>query len=157
MTEPYQPPVTEPRQRSEGKLFTVQGIVIGTLLGSLAAGVVMLYLNYRTLNRLSLAQKLAAWGTALYVALVMVATLVPNSPIFGAVFIVLQALVAYFLADRLQGAAISYHLGHDGQMHSNMKAAGVGFLTGMAMIFLLLIAGIIWTVLTGAAPANPAA
>lgn len=154
MSDPYQPPTSELRRAREGRLYSVQGIVIASILGSLAAGVVMLYWNYRTLGRTQLAQRWALWGAGIYTVLILITTLLPNTGILVLVYNVFQAIVAYFLASQLQGAAITYHQSQGGSMHSNMRAAGVGFLIGIVVIvFLLLVTGL-WTQLTGTLPAT---
>ena len=123
---------------------------MGTILGSLAAGVVMLYLNYLALGRANLARTVITWGAALFVAVIMIASFAPNSAGFALLFMVIQAAIAYFATERLQGAAIRYHQEHAGSMHSNLRAAGVGFFTGMALFFALITVSIVWTLLTGA-------
>ena len=157
MSDPYQPPSADLGQTSNAKLYSVHGIVIGTFFGSFAAGIVMLYLNYQALGHNNLARRLATWGTAIYLLIVLLSSFVPNSPVFGLLFIVVQALIAYFLADRLQGATIRYHRDRSGAMHSNTRAAGVGLLTGVAIIFALLAVGVLWAILTGTtgAPIEP--
>lgn len=154
MSDPYQPPAPQHHQRRDGSLYSVQGVVIASVLGSLAAAVIMLYLNYRTMGNVVLAQRWALWGAAIYVVLMLIATLLPNSTNLALAYTVLQAIVAYFLASQLQGAAIAYHTSQGGSLHSNLRAAGVGFLTGVLLLFLLLFSATLWTVFTGgAAPA----
>ncbi len=149
-----QTPVTHQHQTRGGSLYSVQGVVIASVLGSLAAGVVMLYLNYRTLGKVVLAQRWALWGAAIYVVLITIATLLPNTTILVVMYNVFQAVLAYFLAAQLQGAAISYHASQGGSLHSNLRAAGVGLLTGLLLLFLLVFTASLWTVYTGgAAPA----
>ena len=154
MSDPYQPPTSELRRAGEGSLYSVHGIVIASILGSLAAGVVMLYWNYRTLGRTQLALRWALWGAGIYTVLILIATLLPNTGVFILVYNVFQAIVAYFLASQLQGAAITYHQSQGGSMHSNMRAAGVGFATGIVLLFFFLLANALWTQLTGTLPAT---
>jgi hypothetical protein len=154
MSDPYQPPTSELRRAGEGSLYSVRGIVIASIVGSLAAGIVMLYWNYRTLGRTQLAQRWAPWGAGIYTALILIATLLPNTVTLVLVYNVFQATVAYFLASQLQGAAIKYHQSQGGSVHSNMRAAGVGFLTGIVLLFFLLLATGLWTQLTGTLPAT---
>ncbi len=154
MSDPYQPPAPQHQQRRDGSLYSVQGVVIASVLGSLAAAVIMLYLNYRTMGNVVLAQRWALWGAVIYVVLMLIATLLPNTTNLALAYTVLQAIVAYFLASQLQGAAIAYHTSQGGSLHSNLRAAGVGFLTGVLLLFLLLFSATMWTVFTGgAAPA----
>ncbi len=55
-------------------------------------------------------------------------------------FIVVQSGIAYAIANALQGEAIRYHVARGGPMHSMFRAAGVGLLTGLAVLFALLTA-----------------
>ena len=125
---------------------------MGTILGSLAAAIVLLSLNYRALGRANLARTIMTRGTVLLVLVVGAASLAPNTPIMALLFMVLQAAVAYFLTEKLQGAAIRYHRQRGGAMHSNLRAAAVGFLAGMAMFFLLVFGVSLFMALTGGLP-----
>ena len=129
---------------------------MGTILGSLAAGVVMLYLNYQALGRAGLARTIALWGIALFLTVIGIASLVPNTALLALVFMAIQAGIAYFLTEKLQGAAIRYHREHGGPMHSNARAAMVGFLTGLALFFLLVVGATLFMTVTGTLPPPPA-
>jgi len=153
MSDSYQPPSTK-LGPSGIALYSVQGIVIGTVLGSLAAGIAMLFLNYRALGKTNLATSVAIWGSAICIGVVLLTSLAPNTTELALLFMGLQAVIAFFLADRLQGAAISYHRQHAGTMHSSLRAAGIGFLAGMAIIFALLTLSILWAVITGVPAAS---
>jgi hypothetical protein len=154
MSDPIQPPASHHQQVTGGSLYSVWGVVIASVLGSLAAGVVILYLNYRTLGKVVLAQRWALWGAAIYVVLIGIGTLLPNTIALGVAYNLLQAIVAYFLASQLQGAAIAYHTSQGGSLHSMLRAAGVGLLTGLLLLFLLVFTASVWAVYTGsAAPA----
>ena len=148
MSDPYQPPTSNTQQVGQRALYSLQGIIVATILGSLAAAVVILYLNYRSLNAQSLAQKAAVGGIIFYLLLIGVAALLPDSMLLSGVFIVVQTAVAYLAAHRLQGTAIAYHRQRGGTMYSNFRAAGVGLLTGIAIICALVILGTILAVAT---------
>jgi hypothetical protein len=131
-------------------LYTVSGIVVGTFIGSLAAGIVMLYVNYRALGRANLARTVAIWGTGIFVVITVAASFAPMNLAFALIFAVLQSGIAFFLADRLQGAAIRYHRESGGRLHSDWRAAGMGLLTGMALAFISLNIAAILIAVTGA-------
>jgi hypothetical protein len=137
MSDPYQPPSAD-KQRSGVRLYSVQGMVVGTFVGSLAAVVVMLYLNYRALGRDHLAKSVAIWGTGLFILIMAIASFVPFNLAFGLLFAIGQAAIALFVADRLQGDAIRYHRDQAGVVHSTLRGAGVGFVTGMVIFFFTL-------------------
>jgi MFS family permease len=151
MSDPVQlPPPRQPGAAGSGAgLYSVSGIVVGTFISSLAAGIVMLYLNYRALGKAKLARTVAIWGTAIFVVIQVVASFAPTELedleqrpmrflVFGLTFAVLQSAIAYFLANRLQGAAIRYHRESGGRVYSDWRAAGVGLLTGMALWFIII-------------------
>lgn len=125
---------------------------MGTVLGSLAAGVIMLYLNYLALGRAGLARTVGVWGTALFLAVILLGTLVPNTAPVALVFVAIQAGIAYFVTERLQGAAIRYHQSQGGAMHSNLRAAMVGFLTALALFFLMVMVMSVVLAVTGGLP-----
>jgi hypothetical protein len=137
MSDPYQPPSSQQRL-TDKPLYSTVGIVFGTFIGSLAAGVVMMYLNYRTLGRDNLAKMIAIWGSAIFLVVTVIASFVPFNLAYGLLFAILQSAIAFFLADRLQGDALRYHQDNAGAMHSVLRAAGVGFLTGMVLAFISL-------------------
>jgi hypothetical protein len=141
MSDPYQPPTSKIQQAHQPILYSLQAIVVATILGSLAAAVVILYLNYRSLNSQSLAEKTAIGGIVVYVLLIGIAAFLPDSMLLGGVFVVIQTSLAYFAASALQGSAIAYHRERNGAMHSNLRAAGVGVLTGIAIFIVFLVLG----------------
>jgi hypothetical protein len=147
MSDPYQPPSSKIQQGHQPILYSLQGIVVATVLGSLAAAVVILYLNYRSLNSQSLAEKTAIGGIVVYLLLIGIAAFLPDSMLLGGVFIVIQTSLAYFAASALQGSAITYHRERNGAMHSNLRAAGVGLLTGVAIVIVFLVLGTLLAVL----------
>ena len=53
---------------------------------------------------------------------------------------------------RLQGEAIAYHTAHGHPMHSSLRAALVGFLTGTTLFFMLIMLTALYMTLTGQVP-----
>ncbi len=154
MSDPYQPAPAR-SQPGDVALYSTQGILMGTILGSLAAGVVMIYLNYRALGRAGLATTLATWGTAIFLTIMVLSSLAPPTLTMGLVFMAAQVAIAYFLTEKLQGAAIRYHRERGGAMHSNVRAAGVGFLTGLSLFLLLVLGASLFLAATGNLPDPP--
>ena len=126
--------------RSRITLYTPRGVALGTLLGSLAAAAVLLWLNYRALNRPALANKVAAVAFVLYLLVVVVASWLPENLLLAAAFIAAQALLAYWAAETLQGDAIRYHLARGAAAHPLPRTAVVGFLAGLSVVALLIVA-----------------
>jgi hypothetical protein len=121
-----------------GRLYTPHGIAIGTLLGSLAAGAVLLWLNYRALGYNALANKVAIGGGLIYLLVIGAASALPDQAVLGLLLIALQSGLAYWAAWILQGDAIAYHLGQGGSVHSLLRASGVGLLAGLAVWVVVL-------------------
>jgi hypothetical protein len=150
MSDQYQLP--SQNQPGSPVLYSVSGIVVGTVLGSLAAAVVMLHFNYRALGHHALARKVATWGSGLYVLLIVLTSQIPASMTVNLIVVGVQAMIAFFASSTLQGAAISYHREHGGSIHSNWRSAGVGLLTGMTLLMILWMATLVIAALTGELP-----
>jgi hypothetical protein len=146
---PDSPPPRINTSSAKIALYPVHGIVISTMLCSLAAAVVMLYINYRALGNDSLARKIALGGGGLYMLLIMLSSQLAPSLTFALIAMVIQGTIAYVLATTLQGAAISYHRDQGGIIHSNLRSVMVGFITGFALLFLLVAASLIVAGITG--------
>ncbi len=117
-------------------------MVIATLIGSLAAGVYMLFANYRSLGYPRLANRIAIIGWLLYALLIAGTGLLPQGAIGWALMLgVAQALVAYFAANALQGPAIAYHQEQGGAMHSNWTAVSVGLIAVLVLVVLMGVFG----------------
>lgn len=136
----YQPPASRTTQQGQvAPLYTLHGVVVGTILGSLAAAVVIVCLNYLSLGSPGLAKKTALAGGLVYLLIIGFTALLPESLVIGSIMIVVQALLGYLLANQLQGQAIRYHVTRGGKVHSNFRAAGIGLLTGFAIMFAVVL------------------
>ena len=156
LDQPPQERQPDQRQLAQGApLYSVRGIIIATILGSLAAGVLMIALNYLALGRASLAKTVGLAGLAVFLAFIGITMVLPQTLAVALAFTVAQALLAWFVTDRLQGAAISYHREHGYPMHSSVRAALVGFLTGTTLFFMLILLAILYMMLTGQVPDLP--
>jgi hypothetical protein len=140
MDDPYQPPTSETAQQGKlAPLYTLHGVVVATVLGSLAAAVVIVCLNYLSLGSTALARKTAVAGTAAYLLIIGFTALLPESLVVGLIMILVQAALSYLLANQLQGKAIRYHVAKGGRVHSSFRAAGIGLLTGFAIMFAVVL------------------
>ncbi len=136
-------------------LYSVRGIIIATVLGSLAAGVLMIALNYLALGRANLARSVGLTGVAIFLGFIGITLLLPQTLGVALAFTVAQAMLAWFVADRLQGASIAYHSGRGHPMHSSVRAALVGFLTGTTLFFMLILLTSLYLMITGQVPELP--
>jgi hypothetical protein len=134
------------------RLYSPQGIAVGTLLGSLAAGAVLLWLNYRALGYRALANKVAVGVGLVYLLVIGAASALPDHIALGLLLIALQTGLAYWAAWVLQGDAITYHLAQGGALHSVPRAAGVGLLSGLAVGVVVLSIITLLGIAPGASP-----
>lgn len=142
MSDPDQPPDRPPERRpapTDVALFSVRGIAVAAALGSVASGAVLVYLNYRALGYGRLARQAGLWGVVILLALMLTASLLPLNGATLILFTVLQGVIAYFLANTLQGEMIRYHRSHGGPMHSSFVIAAVVVLTQAVMVLLMFV------------------
>jgi len=123
------------------RLFTPAGITVGTLLGSLIAGVAMLWFNYRVLGYPALANRAAAAGVVFYLMLITAASMAPNTVAIGLTVMLGQCAIAWWGSQALQGAAIEYYRTRGGAVHGLGLAALVGLGTGLIAVTMLLLIG----------------
>lgn len=129
------PPVT----RVKRPLYSIDGIVIGTLLGSLIAGIYMMMSNYLTFGSARLARHTLTGGMVLYALVLLVSWAAPPTFWAAPVFALGQALLAYLFASRLQGTSIRYYAERGAPLHGLFRAALVGLLAGVLSLTLLLV------------------
>jgi hypothetical protein len=123
------------------RLFTPAGIAVGTLLGSLIAAVMMMWMNYRVLGYRTLGNRFMAGGILVYVVVLVLATVLPRTPTVGVVVLALQCAAAWWAASTLQGNAIDYHRAHGGAVHGLAVAAGAGFVVFLVTTLMLVLIG----------------
>ena len=83
-------------------LYSVRGIIIATILGSLAAGVLMIAMNYLELVRANLARSVGLSGVAIFLGFIGITLVLPQTLEIALLFTVAQALVDKFGGDSLQ-------------------------------------------------------
>jgi hypothetical protein len=123
------------------RLFTPAGIAVGTLLGSLIAAVMMMWMNYRVLGYRTLGNRFMAGGILVYVLILVGASVLPRTPTAGVAVLALQCAVAWWTASTLQGAAIDYHRAHGGAVHGLAVAAAAGFVVFLVTTLMLVLIG----------------
>lgn len=133
------------------RLHSPEGVALGTLLGNLAGGAVLLWLNYRALGHAHLANRILAAGGVGYFVVVVAASVLPGGWPVTIGFIALQTAVAYWVAESLQGAAVRYHLDRGGRTHPLPWTSGLGFLSGLLAMGLLAVAAALPELASGAA------
>ncbi|MCP5183782.1 MAG: hypothetical protein H6993_07455 [Pseudomonadales bacterium] len=146
-------PMEIPDRRSPApgrRLFSTQQVVIATVIGSLIAGILLIWLNYRAMQRPDLATRVALAGLTLQGILLFLGFVLPESPWLSLTLMFAQILLVWLGTERLQGPAIHYHLRNGGATHSTWLAVGMGFAVGFALL-ILFVAGIM---VTGVPPAT---
>jgi uncharacterized membrane protein YidH (DUF202 family) len=130
---------TEPASRNLA-LFDRYAIAVATVMGTLVAGAVLMWLNYRSMGRPDLANRTLQIAVAVQVLLVaFTAMLIPADSMLQLVPLLLQTALAFFAADQLQGPALRWHLERGATLQSVWRAAGIGFLVGLVIVFLLIL------------------
>lgn len=120
----------------EKRLYSVNGMVLGAVLGSLAAALYMAAHNYIALGKPLLAKRILRDGLILYCALMLVGLLAPAALGWALVFMVVQGGLTWFAATHLQGPSIEYHQQAGGQLHSMLRSVLVGVCTAFIILFL---------------------
>lgn len=115
------------------KLYSIGQITGATFLGGPFAGGVLLALNYRALAQPAKAWKALAGGAAAMAVLVALIAVLPEGVPNG-VIPVAYTIAMGGVAQHLQGALITQHLGAGGPKGSNWTTAGLG--CGSLVVFL---------------------
>ena len=126
---------TPPKKR----LYSVNGMVLGAVLGSLAAALYMAAHNYIALGKPALARRTLRDGLILYGALMLGGLLAPAAVGWALIFMVLQGGLTWFLASKLQGPSIDWHQQAGGQLYSMFRAVLVGIFTAFLVLFLFAV------------------
>tara|TARA_B100000029_G_C17404423_1_gene898264 strand:+ start:248 stop:769 length:522 start_codon:yes stop_codon:yes gene_type:complete len=132
--------------RASSPIYSLHGVIVATILGSFAAGVVIVCLNYMAFKRPGLAKKVAIAGLIIFIVLDLVTAATTTSFVVGSTTWMIayigitlgQVGLAYFAANQLQGQTIKYHFENGGMQHSNFRAAGVGLVTAFAVAFIAI-------------------
>ena len=114
------------------ELYDFRGVSIATVLGSPAAGSVLLAMNYRRLGRSGEAVASVVLGILGTLAIMVLAYLLPTKTP-SVLFWLPPIYVMTLLSKSLQGPAIAAHTSAGGRLASRWKAAGVGVI-GLAII-----------------------
>ncbi len=134
--------------RPKAPLYSLDGIVIGTLLGSLIAGIYMMVHNYLALGSVRLAKQMLIGGLIVHalvhtIALIAITFAPPQVAsqvlTFAFVFAVGQAGLAYLVAQFLQGPSILYYETRGAPIHGLFRSVLVGFLAGILASFVALV------------------
>jgi hypothetical protein len=136
---PYAPPSLDATQVAAGEdrstglpLFSPTAVSVATFFGSIAAGVVIMAINYSRSGQPSACRWMLAWGTLATIALFGIIFVLPDE-VPSVVILVAQVATAHALATKLQRPLIDQHLARGGQLASAWWAFGISLLVGVAV------------------------
>ena len=133
----------------ERRLYSLDGIVIGTVIGSLVAGVYMIVHNYIALGSVRLARHSLVAGMCLYGIKILLLSALPLNSWVWLGFIFAPAGLLYLLASRLQGPSIRYHMERGVAVHGLLRWMLVGLTMGAAGWPVWLILGLLLRLIAG--------
>jgi len=135
-----QEPLPEDRRRSDVRLYGPHAAAIATIMGTMLAAVLLIWLNYQAMGRPDLARRAGWIGIGLQVLMLGVGALMPNNFALAMAMLFVQVAAAFWGTRFLQGDAIAWHLERGGTLHSPWRAMGLGLLVGFAIFFVLVLA-----------------
>lgn len=119
------------------KLYSLSGVVIVSIFGSILAGGILMGLNYQRLGKTKEAKK--TYGYTVIATLVGSFTAMMLADDSSATSFAASSVVALgWVMHRLQGPMIAHHLANHGVMESNWKAFGITFLVATGVFILLI-------------------
>lgn len=124
------------------KVYSSAAIRIGTLLGGPAVGGYMISKNYKRFKEKSAARATFIIGLLLTLLILLPFCLVPTTmtvKLPGYVIPLLYTIIAHLFVERYQGTKIKSYLDNGGSIESNFKAAVLGLLGLVSLIFCVLI------------------
>jgi hypothetical protein len=132
-------PLQSDRPKPPYKLYTRSAVGLATFLGSPMAGAALMAINYKRLKRKALAWRTLILGIVASAALIAVAFFIPDSVSrslqFAPAVVGIAGMMA--IARALQGPQLENHARNNGDNASMWKAAGVG------LISLVIVLGVI--------------
>jgi len=140
---PYASPVAEEPQLSAGDgaappLYSATAVSIATFFGSLAAGAVIMAINYARCGRPSAAWWTIGLGLLATLAFMAGASYLPDD--FPALILAgVQTVAAHVVATRLQQSLIEDHLARGGKLASSWWAFGISLIVAVVILGLVLI------------------
>ncbi|BBM02952.1 hypothetical protein [Microbulbifer sp. GL-2] len=140
MDEIYHPPASEleTKKKSVSPLYKISGIGVATFVGSILAGGVLMYLNYKRLGLYDKATKCIVISIVATIAIFGVVYLIPEDiNIPNIAFTIPQVIAMVQIAKSQQEALINEHISSGGTMSSNWKAFGISVLIILAIIALV--------------------
>lgn len=127
----YTPPQADlsPQATQPYQLYSIGGVGVATFFGSILAGGIIMWINFRRLGKFEAAQKTLIYTCFATIALFGVLMMLPddlNIPDIS--FTIPQIIMMVSIAKAQQKADIDAHIRKGGKMASKWKAFGIGLL-----------------------------
>jgi len=121
------------------RLYGPHAAAIATIMGSLVAGIVLAWINYRVLGRPDLARRVGWIGIVVQILLLVIFSSLPPSQLVMFGLPLLQTAIAYWGMLYLQGRTIDWHLQAGARLHTSWRAVGMGLAVGFILFFVAVI------------------
>lgn len=121
-------------ERPEYKLYSIEGVMLATFLGSIFAGGLLLAINAFRMGRSAQGWTLAAGSLVIVVGLVLLSALVLPDRMPSFVLLIPQMLAAYAVGNHLQKKEIALHQRSGGALASNWGSAGIAILCALLIL-----------------------
>jgi hypothetical protein len=136
---------------SSYRLYSLEGIIVGTIIGSIVTGAYLLWSNWRSIGDPESARSVVKYGFFGAVVVFGAIWLVPETwDVVAITIYIAQPAVVYLFAHITQADALEKHAKSGATFYSWQRAAGVAFLVNLAMIALLVVIVVGWLYLSGA-------
>jgi hypothetical protein len=122
------------------KLYSVNQIAVATLLGSVAAGSLLLAQNFAALGRFGMRARTLGCGVLATIALVALNVSFPSVPGLGFGLNVASLALMRVLAQDMQGDEIAARLSEGGQLHSFWWALLLSLLFNLLLVLAVSLA-----------------
>lgn len=132
--EVYQTPKSNLTPADMPKLFSVKGITIATVIGSIFAGGLFMSMNYKRMGKPDEARKALVYSVIATIALLGLIMLIPEDlNIPNMVFLLPQIYGMYKIAEIYQKNDLEKHEAEGGEFVSNWAAFGYSLVIGIGI------------------------
>ena len=138
-TEQTQPaPESNVTKTELPELYSLKGIAIATVVGSVFAGGYFMSINYKRLGKQAEASKALVYSLIASVAILALIMMIPEDiNIPNMVFLIPQILGMYKIAELYQKEDLENHIAAGGEYVSNWVAFGFSLLIGVGLFALM--------------------
>ncbi len=125
--------------REDKKLYSKSAMSLATFIGGPWAAGYLVSKNYRVFNEPKRGRIAFVFGIVFTLLLMLIGFLLPEKIGGGAMLIpILSVAVVRFFVDKYQGVHLKQHIQEDGSFYSLWRATGVGVVSFVSIIFVVL-------------------